>query len=99
MASNEYDPLLPRNKPTPEIQFSRPQSINDDVDQELWKRNHKEAQSRTSTLALIMGLITLAFFTILVFPDGFQSIWGDSPWSPKTIDESVNSILARTPLI
>jgi uncharacterized membrane protein len=46
--------------------------------------------------ALLMGLIALAFFAILLFPNGFNDVLNDGP---QSIDERVNSILARTPLI
>jgi membrane dipeptidase len=105
MPYRETDPLLPRDKPAPEIQWSRPQSINDDGDNVGSSGNEDsdpEPEPRMGLcdiFALMMGLTTLVFFLVLAFPNGWKSIWGDGLWGPRTIDERVNSILSRTPLI
>jgi membrane dipeptidase len=103
MPCRETDPLLPRDKPAPEIQGSRPQSINDVVDRDEPRWNEDSAaESRMGfgdIFALMMGVTTLVFFLVLLFPNGWKSIWGDGLWGPHTIDERVNSILTRTPLI
>lgn len=100
MSYQETDPLLPRNKPAPEIQGSRPQSINevgaeDTISPDVGSTS-KPRLGMGDIYALLFGLITLAFFAILLFPDGFKDVLGDGP---QTIDERVNSILTRTPLI
>lgn len=100
MPYQETDPLLPRNRPAPEIQGSRPQSINevDNVDAISPDAGgtSKPHMGLRDIYALLIGLITLAFFAVLLFPNGFKDVLGDGS---QTIDERVNSILTRTPLI
>lgn len=100
MLYQETDPLLPQNSPAPEIQGSRAQSIN-----EVANRNTLSPDAGSTSkprfglgdiYRLLFGLIILAFFAILIFPHGFKDVLGDGP---QTIDERVNSILTRTPLI
>jgi hypothetical protein len=100
MPYQETDPLLPRNNPAPEIQGSRPQSINEVGTEDTTSPDvgdtSKPRMGLGDIYALLFGLITLAFFAILLFPDGFKDVLGDGP---QTIDERVNNILTRTPLI
>lgn len=103
MAYTETDPLLPRDKPAPEIHYSRPQSINDvdggdamagsagEDNMPRWGVNHM--------IATCAGLITVVFLIIVILPEGFRSVWGDGPWAPLTIDQRVNRILSETPLM
>jgi hypothetical protein len=100
MPYQETDPLLPRNGPAPEIQGSRPQSINDvdtgdTVSPDVGSAS-KPRMSRGEIYVLLFGLITLAFFAILFFPIGLKDVLGGGP---QTIDDRVNSILTQTPLI
>jgi membrane dipeptidase len=100
MAYQETDPLLPRNRPAPEIQGSRPQSINEVGNEDAISPDteitSKPRMGLGDIYALLLGLIALAFFAVLIFPNGFKEVLGDGP---QTIDERVNSILSRTPLI
>ena len=103
---SEQDPLLPNDKPAPEIQGSRPQSLNDDSDEEL-EDTGKLRQKRfddltTSITGLVVPVIfTVAVLVILLLPGGvLRGIWGDGWWpGPQTIEERVNRILTDTPLI
>ncbi len=100
MAHLETDPLLPRNRPAPEIQGSRPQSINEAATGDApgphvgILRKHRMGLGNIYTL--LMALVGLAFFALLFFPNGFSDVLGDGA---QTIDKRVNSILTRTPLI
>jgi membrane dipeptidase len=100
MPYQETDPLLPRNRPAPEIQGSRPQSISDVANRDIISPDAdstgKPRMGLGDIYALLFGLIILAFIAILLFPNGFKDVLGDGP---QTIDERVNSILAQTPLI
>jgi membrane dipeptidase len=100
MSYQETDPLLPRNRPAPEIQGSRPQSISEVANGDEISPNAGSTSEPRMGLgdiyALLIGLVTLAFFAILLFPDGFKDVLGDGP---QTIDKRVNSILTQTPLI
>lgn len=100
MAHQETDPLLPRNRPAPEIQGSRPQSINESIRGDIISPDDgitSRPRMRLGDIyALLMGLIALAFFAILLFPNGFNDVLNDGP---QSINERVNSILVRTPLI
>ena len=100
MSYQETDPLLPRNRPAPEIQGSRPQSINEVASEDAISPDAgsptKPRMGLGDIYILLFGLITLAFFAILLFPDGFKDVLGDKP---QTIDKRVNSILIQTPLI
>lgn len=100
MSYQETDPLLPRNRPTPEIQGSRPQSINEVINGDAISPDvgstSKPRMGLSDIYALLIGLITLAFFAILLFSNGFKDVLGNGP---QTIDERVKSILTRTPLI
>jgi membrane dipeptidase len=103
MAYNEQDPLLPKDRPAPEIQGSRAQSVNDVVDREALPLdiNYNTGRRRRfgDVLALFIGMTALLFLVSMISPDGWKSIWGDNPWAARTVDERVNSILTRTPLI
>jgi membrane dipeptidase len=99
----ESDPLLPKGRPAPEIQGSRPQSMSDAEDREAPAWNTRSDGRRPRRFGHILGLmwimLVLVVFVFLVEPDGFKMIWGDGPWTPRTIDERVKSILTKTPLI
>lgn len=100
MAYRETDPLLPRNSSAPEIQGSRPQSINEAANGEARSPDagitSKPRMGLGDIYALLMGLVALAFIAMLIFPNGFKDVLGDGP---QSIDDRVNSILSRTPLI
>jgi len=100
---SEQDPLLPKDKQSPEIQGSRPQSLNNVVYVTETERNDKDEENQRE------GINNLRFFILLIFlisafalliwvPD--PSAWlGDTRPEPKTIEERVNRILSDTPLI
>lgn len=99
MSYRETDSLLPRGKPAPEIQGSRPQSINDasDSNETGWARDCIPVSriGLGSVAALLIGLTILAFIALLLVPNGLKNIWGDR----QTLDDRVNRILTKTPLI
>jgi len=104
MAYSDTDPLLPKTGSTPEVQGSRAPSINEDgiIEESGWNiNNNLRSRKRRfgDILALICLMAALVFFVYLVHPSGFNAIWGDNPWHPRTIDERVNNILTQTPLI
>ncbi|ESZ94618.1 hypothetical protein SBOR_5029 [Sclerotinia borealis F-4128] len=99
MPYTEQDPLLPRDKPSPEINGSRPQSIND-VEQE---DSHGKLPFN-DLMAVVLGLCSILILTMLILPDGFiddifHHGWPFGHQEPKTIEERVNKILTETPLI
>jgi membrane dipeptidase len=94
---SEQDPLLPKDEPAPEIQGSRPQSINDVT------VSHAEVgdiKPRTGAFNDILAvMLAFCFFFTLAFifvPDDFLD--GLQP-GPRTIEERTNKILTNTPLI
>jgi membrane dipeptidase len=99
----EEDPLLPKDKGAPEIQGSRPQSINNEYVIEEVSDEEKEPRSKgiNDIVAMIFGLCFFAsIFLILVYPDGpLGDLFGDKRPAPKTLDERVTRILEDTPLI
>lgn len=115
MPYTEQDPLLPRDKPSPEIKGSRPQSITgDDDDDELEDSRNvcfeaptaagREKRLSNDLMAVVLGLCSLLILTMLIIPDGliddiFNHGWPFGHQEPKTIDERVNRILTETPLI
>ncbi|KAG0645298.1 dipeptidase [Hyphodiscus hymeniophilus] len=108
MAYNYYkevDPLLPNDKRAPEIQGSRPQSINDEyIIEEQVSDDKRELRRKRNGLADLMALVFgIAFFAsiiLVLFPDGpLGDLFGDKPPTPKTLDERVTRILEDTPLI
>jgi membrane dipeptidase len=97
---SEQDPLLPKNKGAPEIQGSRPQSINNDDVQEAApeKQIRRNAPGNFSIVPLIFGFflsLGLFFFGDEVLEDLFP----EKRPNPKTIEERVSRILSDTPLI
>lgn len=107
MSSYETDPLLPRDKPAPEIQGSRPQSIiyNDDAYQpdslnaEARAREDDEPSQAINVLGLIIALFTACGIALILFPELLRALMREMPSKPQTIDQRVNRILSETPLI
>lgn len=106
MAYNYYketDPLLPNNKRAPEIQGSRPQSINNEY---ILEEQVSEEKEPTSVVETIIGAISLIFVAAFLFAlldfgiDGLGRLFdgGDRP-TPTNLDERVTRILEDTPLI
>lgn len=98
----ETDPLLPQDKPAPEIHGSRASSINDvtvpevELEDEV-PRLRRRSESLIWITLSFMGLLTIA---VLLTPNDFFDAMFGNEWSrPKTIDQRVNRILADTPLI
>jgi len=91
----EEDPLLPKDNRSPEIQGSRPQSIND-----VSAEDDEPRERSLGSLTLVVFL--LCFITALAlsfFPPSVPTVPGDSRPVPKTVEERVNRILEDTPLI
>lgn len=92
----EADPLLPRDKPAPEIHGSRASTINDIDDQN--SPDIAETKRRQGGLgefvALCIAFLTLTSLFLIIFPDGFEL---DA--RPRTIEHRVTKILTKTPLI
>ncbi len=113
MAYFETDPLLPKDKPAPEIQGSRPQSINDvlvgeymawDVDDRPGPRDQLAdiLEFCGNILRLFLGILIVFFLfslALLISDGDFNSIWDDNPWSHRTIDQRAHNILTQNPLI
>ncbi len=95
----EQDPLLPKAERSPEIQGSRPSSINDicDVENRISEGDHQPArQVFNDFMAMIFGLCVIVSFAFIFLPD---DVVRDRRPIPKTIEERVNRILTDTPLI
>lgn len=102
---SELDPLLPKDKPAPEIHGSRPTSFNGDIgDVEIQRqecvdeaeRGVERAPTRkliNNFMTFVLGLCILVSFWFIVLPD---DIWREKP---KTLEGRVNRILTETPLI
>src|ERR1700710_2126422 len=104
---SEQDPLLPKDKPSPEIHGSRPQSINNVYVTEagapvevIEKDDDGEPPrfTRNELPTIMFGLCFFLFISLVVFPY-LDDVLGDGRPKPKTIDERVNRILMDTPLI
>jgi membrane dipeptidase len=99
---SEQDPLLPRDKPAPEIQGSRPQSFKDVTVSEAELGEAKQTVDKTTAKAfndILAMMIALCFFLTIGFifvPDDFLD---DLQPGPRTIEQRVNKILTNTPLI
>ena len=107
MAYNYYretDPLLPNNKGAPEIQSSRPQSINNEyILEEQASDEEKEPTSFVETIIRPIALIFVAAFLLALLDFGIDGLGrffdGDDRPAPKNLDERVTRILEDTPLI
>ena len=102
MAHNYYteqDPLLPKGKGAPEIQGSRPQSINDE-EQVSDDDNQPRRNGLSDFMAIIFGICFFGSVFLILFPGGpLGDLFGDQRPAPKTLEERVNRILEDTPLI
>lgn len=99
---SEQDPLLPKDKQAPEIQGSRPSSIQGIEDEEAASKRFSEPAKGTSSgiVALLVGTCVLLLFSVLVFPESFgRTLPDDQKPLPKTLEQRVSRILANTPLI
>lgn len=98
----EQDPLLPRDKPAPEIQGSRPSSFKDVTVSEAELGEAKQTVDRPTAnafndvLAMMLGLCFFLTIGFIFVPDDFLD--GLQP-GPRTIEQRVNKILTTTPLI
>lgn len=101
----EQDPLLPKDKPAPEIQYSRPQSINDE-----FTANTRDPDEADRDRAGLKEFGNFLFFVCIFFGLGLgfvffpDQIFGDEKPhpvkpGPQTIEQRVNTILTNTPLI
>ena len=107
----EEDPLLPRERPAPEIHGSRPQSIKEDYitsepdglatdaygKLDVGRRNRR---TFSDYMAMALGLCILSALILMAIPQTFfGDIFGDRRPGPQTIEQRVNKILTDTPLI
>ncbi|RDW77241.1 dipeptidase-2 [Coleophoma cylindrospora] len=92
---SEQDPLLPKDKPAPEIHGSRPTSVKSIENEESSAKRRFDG-----LMALFAGICALLLFSVLVYPDslGRTPSEGQKPL-PKTLEQRVSRILATTPLI
>jgi membrane dipeptidase len=127
--SSEVDPLLPRNRPAPEISgygYSKPDTSlgvshdgappsypNDgddeqDEDEDSISARLTSTRSALTTIFSIFAVIVLfAFVASIALPGGLSGNWGGSQPSPEpvpdrpplTLEDRVNEILDKTPLI
>ena len=101
--STERDPLLPNDKRAPEIQGSRPQSINNEYAIEERVSDDDNSPQRNGLndlMAVIFGICLFGILFLVVFPDGpLGDLFGDRRPTPKTLEDRVNRILEDTPLI
>jgi membrane dipeptidase len=101
--STERDPLLPNDKGAPEIQGSRPQSINNEYvieEQVSDDDNSPRRNSLNDLMAIVFGICFFGIVFLVLFPDGpLGDLFGDRRPTPKTLEERVNRILEDTPLI
>lgn len=99
----EQDPLLPKGKGAPEIQGSRPQSINDEYvieEQDSDEDNQLRHNTFNNLMTIIFGACFFGSIFVILFTDGpLGDLFGDQRPLPKTLEERVNRILEDTPLI
>ena len=99
----EQDPLLPIDKPAPEIQGSRPQSIKDVGDVETQPQDNHVRPPRSlldNLMTMMIGLCAVAVIIVIFMPEWFLGdIGGDWRPPPRTLEERVARILTDTPLI
>lgn len=104
-STNEHDPLLPRDNPSPEIHGSRPQSINDvyvtEAQVEIVEKNEIQPArfTKRQVLAVILGIWFLISVFMVLFPFMGNLLGDDNPEPSTNIQERVNKILTDTPLI
>ncbi|KAI9814739.1 MAG: hypothetical protein M1827_003005 [Pycnora praestabilis] len=99
---SELDPLLPKNKPAPEI------TQDGDLPDEQYEyhgQDHEPQSSRRLNLnrisIIFVAFSSLFFLAAILVPGGLTSRWQD-PEPPKdatTVEERANQILSETPLI
>ncbi|KAH7408916.1 membrane dipeptidase-like protein [Cadophora sp. MPI-SDFR-AT-0126] len=96
--SSEQDPLLPRNKRSPEVHGSRPESINDEYAKEdpLEEERRPRRSIWNDVGAMLLGLCIFSSLVMINMP---SDLLGDDRPVPKTISQRVNRILEDTPLI
>jgi hypothetical protein len=104
MGYYEADPLLPKDKPSPEIQGSRPQSITYQDDCEANADEAEDALEASSfdgrsVLGFLVALFTTTLLASAVFPELLKSVLDGLPFHPPTVHQRVNRILSETPLI
>ncbi|MCJ1282028.1 hypothetical protein MMC26_001351 [Xylographa opegraphella] len=103
----EQDPLLPRDKPAPEITgygYSRETS-----DQYDYSRQDREDEAETAPSSIASPLLTIfGLFTIIIgfalliavlVPGGIDLHWGDTKNETLSIKARVDKILSENPLI
>ena len=102
---SETDPLLPRNRPAPEISgYGYSQFPNEQLsEQEVKDGDDEDIDSRPSPLSTILALFTIvvsfALFIALLVPGGLGSSGDETKNKSMNVKERVNKILTKTPLI
>ena len=109
--SNEYDPLLPRDKPAPEISgygYSKSSSkqYQGNAEEEVEEATKLELQANprdSSLLSTILGLfifiVSLSIFIALLVPGGLGSSLEDAKNETLSTKARVDSIMSKNPLI
>ena len=109
--SNEYDPLLPRDKPAPEIsgygystslskqyQGNAEEEIEETTKLEL-QVNSRDSSPLSTTLGLFVIIVSLSIFVALLVPGGLWSSLRDAKNETLTTKARVDSIMSKSPLI
>ena len=107
--SSEYDPLLPRDKPAPEISghgFSKSSSerYQEQDEEEVNETSRVELQTASSLLKTVIGFFTvvvsLSLLIALLVPGGLGSSWKKNVKNnTSSIKVRVDSIMSQNPLI
>lgn len=102
----ETDPLLPKDKPSPEIQGSRPQSINDvnESSYVIEEAGSPEVRPQQGSIRNVFAFAISVTALVLILGSLFDVFngtwdWPPIPSIPRTIDQRVTKILTETPLI
>ena len=109
--SNEYDPLLPRDKPAPEIsgygystssskqyQGNAEEEIEETTKLEL-QVNSRDSSPLSTTLGLFVIIVSLSIFIALLVPGGLWSSLRDAKNETLSTKARVDSIMSKNPLI
>ncbi|KAL9120080.1 MAG: hypothetical protein Q9187_003366 [Circinaria calcarea] len=112
MMPTEFDPLLPRAKPAPEISGDGYSKTPGESDQERWEQQEEvddnvakqEYQMTKSSLRAIFASFTIivvfAIFIVLLVPGGLGALWeGSAKNETLTFKARAEKIMSKTPLI
>ena len=112
MMPTEFDPLLPRSKPAPEISGDGYTTTPAEPDQKLREQQEEvdddvakqEYQTTKSPLRAIFALFTtsvvFAMFIAVLVPGGLGALWeGSAKNETLTFKARAEKIMSKTPLI